>query len=37
MHIRDGRLALGTWQDIWFGEHCEQGGSRKVLATLSGE
>lgn len=35
--IRDGRLALGTWQGIWLGEHRDQGGSRKVLATLNGE
>lgn len=35
--ISDGRLALGTWQGIWLGEHREQGGARKILATLNGE
>lgn len=35
--ISDGRLALGTWQGIWLGEHREQGGARKLLATLNGE
>ncbi len=35
--IRDGRLALGTWQGIYLGEHREQGGSRTVVATLWGE
>jgi secondary thiamine-phosphate synthase enzyme len=35
--IRDGRLALGTWQGIYLGEHREHGGSRTVIATLFGE
>ena len=35
--IRDGRLALGTWQGIYLGEHREHGGSRTVIATLWGE
>jgi secondary thiamine-phosphate synthase enzyme len=35
--IRDGRLALGTWQGIYLGEHREHGGSRTVVATLWGE
>jgi len=34
--VRDGRLALGTWQGVWLGEHREQGGSRRLLATLNG-
>ncbi|GEN29535.1 hypothetical protein HVA01_31810 [Halovibrio variabilis] len=34
--VRDGRLALGTWQGIWFGEHRNQAGPRRLLATLSG-
>ncbi|RUR39077.1 secondary thiamine-phosphate synthase enzyme YjbQ [Vreelandella populi] len=34
--VRDGRLALGTWQGIWLGEHRDQGGSRRILATLNG-
>jgi len=35
--IADGRLALGTWQGIYLGEHREQGGPRRVVATLLGE
>jgi secondary thiamine-phosphate synthase enzyme len=35
--IRDGRLALGTWQGIYLGEHRDSGGSRTVVATLWGE
>jgi secondary thiamine-phosphate synthase enzyme len=35
--IRDGRLALGTWQGIYLGEHRDQGGSRTVIVTLNGE
>ncbi|QSX32042.1 YjbQ family protein [Shewanella avicenniae] len=35
--IRNGRLALGTWQGIYLGEHRDHGGSRKVLLTLQGE
>lgn len=35
--IRRGRLALGTWQGIYLGEHREHGGSRTVIATLFGE
>ncbi len=35
--IRDGRLALGTWQGIYLGEHRDHGGGRTVVATLSGE
>lgn len=34
--VRDGRLALGTWQGIWLGEHRNQAGPRRLLATLSG-
>ena len=34
--IRDGQLALGTWQGIWLGEHRVDGGARKVLVTLQG-
>ncbi|MCK2182768.1 secondary thiamine-phosphate synthase enzyme YjbQ [Halomonas getboli] len=34
--VRDGRLALGTWQGIWFGEHRDHGGSRRLIATLNG-
>lgn len=35
--VRDGRLALGTWQGIWLGEHREHGGARRLIATLQGE
>ena len=35
--VRDGQLALGTWQGIWLGEHRIDGGVRKVLVTLQGE
>lgn len=35
--IRDGRLALGTWQGIYLCEHRERGGARRLLVTLSGE
>jgi len=35
--IRAGRLALGTWQGIYLGEHRDQGGARSVLVTLTGE
>lgn len=31
-----GRLALGTWQGVYLGEHRDQGGARQVLATLHG-
>ena len=34
--IQAGRLALGTWQGIYLGEHRDQGGSRQVVATLHG-
>ena len=32
--VREGRLALGTWQGIYLGEHRDQGGSRSLVATL---
>lgn len=35
--VRDGALALGTWQGVYLGEHRDQGGARRVLATLYGE
>lgn len=34
--VSNGYLALGTWQGIYLGEHREQGGARRVLATLQG-
>ena len=35
--IREGRLALGTWQGIYLCEHRDRGGERSLLATLWGE
>jgi secondary thiamine-phosphate synthase enzyme len=35
--VRDGRLALGTWQGIYLGEHRDRGGARRLIATLTGE
>ncbi len=35
--IRDGRLALGTWQGVYLGEHRDHGGSRTIVVTLNGE
>ncbi len=35
--IRGGRLALGTWQGIYLGEHRDSGGARTVVVTLMGE
>lgn len=35
--IGEGRLALGTWQGVYLGEHRDRGGPRRVLATLNGE
>jgi secondary thiamine-phosphate synthase enzyme len=35
--VRDGRLALGTWQGIYLCEHRERGGPRSLVLTLSGE
>ncbi len=34
--IRDGRLALGTWQGIYLCEHRDHGGSRSLVLTVSG-
>lgn len=35
--IRDGALALGTWQGIYLCEHRERGGRRRLVATMCGE
>ncbi|MYM61088.1 YjbQ family protein [Vibrio sp. OCN044] len=35
--IKDGQLALGTWQGIYLGEHRDLAGSRNIIATLQGE
>ncbi|MCC2607905.1 secondary thiamine-phosphate synthase enzyme YjbQ [Planctobacterium marinum] len=35
--ISQGRLALGTWQGIYLGEHRDHGGQRKLMVTVQGE
>ena len=35
--VRDGRLALGTWQGIYLCEHRDHGGARRLVLTLLGE
>lgn len=35
--ISQGRLALGTWQGIYLGEHRDHGGCRNIVITLQGE
>ena len=35
--IRDGRLALGTWQGIYLCEHRDRGGPRSLLVTVLGD
>jgi len=35
--IQEGRLCLGTWQGIYLCEHRNQGGRRRVVATVWGE
>jgi secondary thiamine-phosphate synthase enzyme len=35
--VRDGRLALGTWQGVYLCEHRDHGGARSLLVTLFGE
>lgn len=35
--VRDGRLALGTWQGIFLCEHRNRAGSRNLVLTLQGE
>ncbi|HEU4706437.1 MAG TPA: secondary thiamine-phosphate synthase enzyme YjbQ [Solirubrobacterales bacterium] len=35
--VRDGQLALGTWQGLYLCEHRDHGGPRTVLATAWGE
>jgi secondary thiamine-phosphate synthase enzyme len=35
--IRNGRLALGTWQGLYLGEHRNHGGPRTIIATIMGE
>jgi len=35
--ISRGQLMLGTWQGVYLVEHRNQGGSRRIVATISGE
>ena len=35
--VTNGYLNLGTWQGIYLGEHREEGGTRRIVATLWGE
>ena len=35
--VRDGGLALGTWQGVYLCEHRDDGGPRSVIVTLQGE
>ncbi|MCZ4225255.1 secondary thiamine-phosphate synthase enzyme YjbQ [Pedobacter rhodius] len=35
--VRNGRLALGTWQGIYLCEHRNHGGPRKIIVTAWGE
>lgn len=35
--IAAGQLALGTWQGVYLGEHRDQSGARRLIATLHGE
>ena len=35
--IADGRLALGTWQGVYLGEHRNSPQRRQLVATLHGE
>lgn len=35
--VRDGALALGTWQGVYLCEHRNQGGARRLIVTLNGE
>ncbi|NBB99472.1 MAG: YjbQ family protein [Bacteroidetes bacterium] len=35
--IRDGDFAFGTWQGIYLCEHRDNGGSRQLVVTITGE
>jgi len=35
--VREGRLALGTWQGVYLCEHRDRGGARTLVLTLHGE
>lgn len=34
--INRGQMLLGTWQGVYLGEHRDQGGSRRIIATYVG-
>jgi len=35
--VREGKLALGTWQGLYLCEHRDSGGPRSLLVTVVGE
>lgn len=35
--IKNGRLALGTWQGLYLNEHRDYGGTRRIMITLQGQ
>jgi len=35
--VRDGELALGTWQGVYLCEHRDHGGPRRLLVTVQGD
>ena len=35
--VTGGRLALGTWQGIYLGEHRDHGGPRSIVITVDGD
>jgi secondary thiamine-phosphate synthase enzyme len=35
--VRDGELALGTWQGVYLCEHRDHGGPRKLVVTAFGD
>lgn len=35
--VRNGRLALGTWQGVYLCEHRDYGGKRRIVVTVWGE
>ena len=35
--VRNGKLALGTWQGIYLCEHRDRGGRRRLILTLHGD
>jgi secondary thiamine-phosphate synthase enzyme len=35
--VREGRLALGTWQGVYLCEHRDDGGARRLIVTAFGE